>query len=114
MESLRDSAWVTKDLRLDSPVIEGKIKYQSFKNKNIATKRLLIIFNYTYRSALIREASSCTGRGKYRSSHPNTMQTVRDFGTFTPKKNVSSKCIPSEFREFCRKGALMDESQKGW
>lgn len=51
-EPIPDTAWVTKNVKLDSPGIQGKLKYYCPKNKtsNPATKWLPITFCHVYRS----------------------------------------------------------------
>lgn len=54
-------------------------------------------------SGIVREASSCHDRNKYRDSQLGIMRRVIDLRTQWPKWHVSIKLLPPGFRKTCRK-----------
>ena len=53
------------------------------------------------------------GTNKYRDSRPDNTQRVRDFGTLSLKRYVSTKYLLSGIKALCRKGGRGDTRTRG-
>ena len=98
MDSLPDTAQVTKNLRRDNPKPNTTV-LQTTTTTMVAIKWLLETFCYNHRSvsysAINREASFFNSWEQNRDSQPGIMQRIRDLVTLSSTRDGSIKCLPS-------------------
>lgn len=105
MEPIPNTAQLIKNLRVDSPGTKWKSRYYYYYTKECSNNMTFyIIFLDECLAQLSSELFPPLACGnRYRDSHQENIQRVRDLGTPNTKWDVSNKTLLSRFRDPYRK-----------